>query len=95
MYNETRGLVNMAVMPKDIMNNSERKKLIMDKLNDENIEHIYDAIRVLGGEIEALEAVPFGRRNEVIRIAEDFTDCVIDGPTSLERLKEFVINVPD
>ena len=45
--------------------------------------------------MSALEAVPFGLRNEVIRIFEDLADGVINSKESIERLRAFVSSVPD
>lgn len=60
------------------MKSIDRKTLILSKISSEKFSHIYEAMRVLEGEINALEAIPVGSKNEPIRIAEDFSDGHID-----------------
>ena len=77
------------------MNNKERKELILNSLDEQSFDDINDAFSHIGGDVSALEAVPFGFRNEVIRIFEDLADGVINSKESIERLRAFVSSVPD
>jgi len=77
------------------MNNKERKELILNSLDEQSFDDINDALSHIGGDVSALEAVPFGLRNEVIRIFEDLADGVINSKESIERLRAFVSSVPD
>ena len=77
------------------MNNKERKELILNSLDEQSFEDINDAFSSIGGDVSALEAVPFGLSNEVIRIFEDLADGVINSKESIERLRAFVSSVPD
>ncbi len=77
------------------MNNKERKEFIFQAIEKRNFDNIDDARRELGGFIDSLEAVPFGSRNEIIRICEDLANGIIDSKESIARLKAFVGSVPD
>ncbi len=77
------------------MNNKERKELILNSLDEQSFDDINDAFSSIGVEVSSLEAVPFGLRNEVIRIFEDLADGVINSKESIERLRAFVSSVPD
>lgn len=77
------------------MNNKERKELILNSLDEQSFDDINDTFSHIGGDVSALEAVPFGLRNEVIRIFEDLADGVINSKESIERLRAFVSSVPD
>ncbi|MCP4587518.1 MAG: hypothetical protein GY840_16510 [Pseudoalteromonas sp.] len=77
------------------MNNKERKELILNSLDEQSFDDINDAFSRIGGDVSALEAVPSGLRNEVIRIFEDLADGVINSKESIERLRAFVSSVPD
>lgn len=77
------------------MNNKERKELILNSLDEQSFDDINDAFSRIGVEVSSLEAVPFGLRNEVIRIFEDLADGVINSKESIERLRAFVSSVPD
>lgn len=77
------------------MNNKERKELILNSLDEQSFDDINDSFSHIGGDVSALEAVPFGLRNEVIRIFEDLADGVINSKESIERLRAFVSSVPD
>jgi len=78
-----------------MMNNKERKELILNSLDEQSFDDINDAFSHIGGDVSALEAVPFGLRNEVIRIFEDLADGVINSKESIERLRAFVSSVSD
>ncbi|MAD46335.1 MAG: hypothetical protein CMH98_15135 [Oceanospirillaceae bacterium] len=77
------------------MNNQVRKKRILVKIEAGEFHNVYDVLKVFGGDIESMEAIPLGTRNEPIRIAEDYTDGMIDGRQSIERLVEFISGIPD
>ncbi len=77
------------------MNNQVRKKRILDKIEAGEFQDVYDVLKLFGGDIENLEDIPLGMRNEPIRIAEDYTDGMIDGRQSIERLVEFISGIPD
>jgi len=77
------------------MDNTQRKKLILDVVESNDIASIHDALKLVGAEISSLEAIPFGSRNEVIRICEDLADGVISSQESLERFKKFISSIPD
>ncbi|RZM85371.1 hypothetical protein C3B51_00080 [Pseudoalteromonas rubra] len=77
------------------MTNQQRKHFIISAIERAECSDVHDALRVAGEEIECLEAIPFGSRNEIIRICEDIADGVIDGSESIKRLLEFVNSVPD
>lgn len=72
------------------MNNKQRCEVILEKLRNSNFDHAYDALKVVEAEILCLESVPFGLRNEPIRICEDLSDGVISGSESIQRLIDFV-----
>ena len=77
------------------MNNKVRKERILQTIEKRDYASIHDAHQELGGDIDSLEAVPFGSRNEIIRICEDLADGIIDSKQSIARLKAFVSSVPD
>jgi len=77
------------------MTNSERKALILNALRSKNYRSAFEAINEFQWEISSLEAIPFGLRNEPIRIAEDIADGVITCEESLTRLIDFLEAVPD
>lgn len=72
------------------MNNKQRCENILEVLKNSNFEHVFDALKVLEDEINCLESVPFGLRNEPIRICEDLSDGVISGNESIKKLVSFV-----
>ena len=53
------------------MNNKVRKERILQTIEIRDYASIHDAHQELGGDIDSLEAVPFGSGNEIIRICED------------------------
>ena len=75
------------------MDNSERKNLILTKINTESSLH--EILRNVENEICQLDAIPFSSRNKVIRIAEDYADGLLNDKSALEELIRFVESVPD
>lgn len=77
------------------MNNQQRKKRILDLLDERACSDVFEALAIVGGDVSALEAVPFGRRGELTQICEDLADGKINGIESLLKLRDFVMAVPD
>ena len=77
------------------MNNVERKEFIVSKILENNASDIFEALKIVGGDIESLEGVPFGSRNRVNEISMDFVEGKLDAKESLEQLMNFVSSVPD
>ncbi|ALU45179.1 hypothetical protein [Pseudoalteromonas rubra] len=77
------------------MTNQKRKHIILSAIKRAECEDIHDVVRIAGEEIECLEAVPFGSRNEIMRICEDIADGVIDGSESIKRVMTFLNSIPD
>lgn len=77
------------------MNNKKRKQKILLSIESGSFQNVYEAMKTVGGDVGALEAIPFGLRNEVVRIAEDLADGSISQDESVTRLAAFVQSVPD
>ncbi|MDP2560107.1 hypothetical protein [Psychrobium sp. 1_MG-2023] len=77
------------------MKNCDRKVKILRILASDKFDNYYDAFSKVGGDVNTLEAIPFGSRNETIRIAEDLADGVISNAEAISRLIKLVQSVPD
>lgn len=77
------------------MNNIERKKFILTKIRENEPADIFEALKIVGGDVAELESIPFGSRNRINEISMDFVDGKLDAKESLEQLEIFMLSVPD
>ncbi|WP_226647709.1 hypothetical protein [Microbulbifer variabilis] len=77
------------------MNNFKRKEYILARIAGDSCKDVFSALKVVGVDIETLEGVPFGQRNKITQICEDYMDGVLSAEDSLFELIEFVMAVPD
>ena len=77
------------------MNQSERKAWIIEQLECGKFENIHEAWRMVGGEFQSLEAMPFGVSTKPNHVFTDFMDNRISGQESVRALLAIVKEVPD